>query len=68
MIKLIEFKNQNVKLIEYKPIINRLWNVIDNWNKDFKNHIAIIDDFDNWHRKECIDCNYQECLPCPLDD
>ena len=64
MQKLISFDNMELKLIEYKPLIFRLYKAIDSWNKDFENKI----DLNNWYRKECIDCNYQDCLPCPLDD
>ena len=33
MQNLIEFKNHNVKLIEFKPLINRLWH-INEYNKN----------------------------------
>ena len=37
MQKLIEFKNMEVKQIEFKPLIFRLYKINYNWNKDFDN-------------------------------
>ena len=59
MIKLIEFKNQNVKLIEFKPLINRLWHINNDWNKYFdsikSNNDMLSDKLLNSDKKSIID-------------
>jgi len=55
MQKLIEFKNMEVKQIEFKPLIFRLYKINYNWNKDFDNtYIETKSNYITFKNKELI--------------